>query len=91
MGKWIDIKLVQEHPKTAVYGIFTKAVDGEEGVSLGIIKWYPQWRKYCFFPECLTVFEMDCLIDIIQFLDILRQRRRKVKNYGNPLRKKGLH
>jgi len=38
-------------------------------VKLGEVRFYPQWRKYCFFPADRTLFEPDCLRDIAQFCE----------------------
>ena len=51
--------------KTDTYFIETK--DGQR--CIGLIKWYAPWRKYSFFPNRDTVFETDCLKDIIKFID----------------------
>jgi hypothetical protein len=35
--------------------------------SLGIIRFYPRWRKYAFYPNNDTLYESDCRIDIAEF------------------------
>jgi hypothetical protein len=48
---------------------------------LGEIKWFSQWRKYCFFPTNWTIFEEDCLRDIAEYLEtVTREHRAKRKN-----------
>jgi len=74
-AKWIEFRLIEVKPKTNVYEVITK----EEGFLIGIIKWYPRWRKYAFFPVCQTVFERDCLIDIYSYLDELMARHKHGK------------
>lgn len=74
MSKWITFEVIEEKPKTKVWGVFTK--DG--GVELGTIKWFPQWRKYSFFPAEQTVFETQCLNDIAQFLFTATENHKKV-------------
>lgn len=34
------------------------------GRMLGVIKWYPNWRKYCFHPEINTLFDAQCMGNI---------------------------
>jgi hypothetical protein len=36
---------------------------------LGTIKWFPNWRKYCFYPSNDCVFEQDCLRVISNFIE----------------------
>jgi hypothetical protein len=35
---------------------------------LGYIKWYPNWRKYCFFP-LNSLFDDKCLRQVAQFCE----------------------
>lgn len=42
---------------------------------LGVVKWYPIWKQYCFFPECDIVFSQDCLADIQHFIGQLKENR----------------
>jgi len=39
------------------------------GGSLGEIRWYAPWRKYCFYPQSETVFDKGCLRDIADFCE----------------------
>ena len=63
--KWIRFELAKSLPKTNVWDIFT--VQGS--VHLGIVKWHPGWRKYAFFPDETTIWETDCLKDVISFIE----------------------
>jgi hypothetical protein len=47
----------------------------EDEILLGIIEWFPKWRRYVFAPSSYTVFEQTCLRDIARFLDELREAR----------------
>lgn len=53
--------------KTAVYEV----TDKERTVILGYIKWWGAWRKYCFFPESKTVFDLHCLKAMATTLEFL--------------------
>jgi hypothetical protein len=75
MSKWIDFEIGMSTGKTKVYKIVTK--DG--GAQIGLIKWYSPWRKYSFFPHQNTVFETDCLQDIISFINKLMLERKVEK------------
>ena len=57
--------------KTKVWEIISKVDDSV----LGYIKWYANWRQYCFYPEGNTVFNKECLIDIHEFITQEMQRR----------------
>ena len=49
---------------TNIYEVVTK-----DNVKLGEIRWFPSWRKYCFYPWTDTVYEETCLRDISQFIE----------------------
>jgi hypothetical protein len=51
--------------KTKVF--YVVAVQGEHPI--GIVKFYPAWRKFCFFPDDGTTFDCDCLFTIAQFCE----------------------
>ena len=72
-SKWIRFdELAQApHRHTRMWDVRTKA-----GVPLGVVRWYGGWRRYCFLPDELTVYEQDCLRDIANFCET-RTRERK--------------
>lgn len=39
--------------------------------TLGEIKYYTKWRKYCFYPLSKTYFDDECLLQIIRKLQFL--------------------
>lgn len=51
--------------------------NSQNGVLIGMIKFYPQWRKYVFYPETYTLFDVDCLTEITQMLEYLMNERKK--------------
>ena len=67
--------------KTRVWNIYTQKEDFE-GQNLGEIKFYPQWRKYAFFPARQTLFEQDCLREIATFCEAETTRWRNGKGSG---------
>jgi hypothetical protein len=77
MKVWITFKLNERrvNAKTDTWGVW----DIGETESLGEIRWYTPWRKYCFFPYTGTVFEQDCLNRIAEFLVSETAKHRKVK------------
>jgi hypothetical protein len=40
--------------------------------TLGTIDWYEPWKRYCFIPSDLAVFDDSCLSDIIHFIGQLK-------------------
>ena len=51
-------------------------VEAIDGTLLGSIKWYPQWRQYCFFPMNNTLHNAGCLNDIADFMKNNRNKRK---------------
>jgi len=81
-SKYITFRQIEQKPRTAVYVIETKEKVIESScnphpITLGIVKFYPNWRQYSFFPEAGTVFEKQCMQDIISFMNKLNQDLRQ--------------
>lgn len=74
MSKYIDFRLLEEKPRTQVWGIYSKSQD----IRLGVVRWWGSWRQYCFFPEDGILYSSGCLSDIIAFIGKLMDER-KVK------------
>lgn len=51
--------------KTPIYKILTDTTE------LGEIKWFSNWRRFCFFPYEGTVWDYICLNDVQKILEIL--------------------
>jgi len=68
MSKYLEFRLLEKKPKTQVIEVMSKF----HGSRLGIIKWFPKWRQYVFFPESGTVFNVECLNDIQSYMRGLR-------------------
>ena len=56
-----------------------KVLSKSQGSGLATIKWYGQWRQYCFFPNGNTVWNVNCLHDINKFIQRLMGERRMKK------------
>jgi hypothetical protein len=74
--KYIIIKLVSIGDRTNKYQVVSK----NNNILLGDIKWYGPWRKYCFFPSNDTIFETQCLSDIIHSLNRIQIDYKERKN-----------
>lgn len=62
--KYIHFVKIEEKPKTSVWSVVNNTGD----YPIGIIRWNPGWRQYCFYPETDIVFSVGCLQDICQFI-----------------------
>lgn len=69
--KYITMIKIEDKPKTSVFAVESKHED-----QLGIVKWFAQWRQYCFFPEDDCVFSKGCMDDINHFIAELHQLRK---------------
>ena len=68
MSKYLNFSIIEEKPKTKIINVWSK----RSGEALGIIKWYGRWRQYAFFPDNNTLFNAECLNDIIIHMKGLR-------------------
>ena len=66
--KYIQMIKIADKPKTTVWEVQNK--NGE--YSLGIIKWNPGWRQYCYFPDNNLVFSKGCLENVCEFIKELK-------------------
>ncbi len=62
--KFIHFIKKEDKPKTSVWSCCNNRSGGE----LGIVKWYPAWRQYCYFPTIQAVYSIGCLDDIKEFI-----------------------
>lgn len=79
MKTYIDFYEIESKGKTKKWTILNK----DNSSNLGYISWYGAWRRYCFFPNQLTIFEQTCLRDIANFIEIqtkLYNDNRRIKN-----------
>jgi hypothetical protein len=69
--KYIKFIKIEDKPKTSVWNCCNISGD----YSLGIVKWNPGWRQYCFFPEPGMVFSIGCMNDIGDFITKLKIKK----------------
>ena len=67
--KYIRMVKIADKPKTSVWEVQNMKWE----YSLGIIKWNPGWRQYCYYPDNELVFSAGCLRDIVSFIAELRK------------------
>ena len=74
--EWIKFELIIKKPKTKVYHVITTYDDAK---IIGEISWYCPWRCYVFYPAPSTVWEPNCLNQIIKFIDSLMEERKNIR------------
>lgn len=42
-------------------------------LSIGFIRWFSKWRRYCFFPKDELVFDSNCLTEITEQLKAMNE------------------
>ena len=57
-------------PKRKTPIVFVCNKSSEE---LGQIRFYPQWRRFVFYPKADTLFDSNCLEDIIFTINLIQQ------------------
>jgi hypothetical protein len=67
MAEWIRFDLAPPVAGRKTQQWFVVAI--QPGEAIAEIKWYPGWRRYCFFPFDGTLYEQDCLRDIANFCE----------------------
>jgi len=65
MSKYLEFRVLEQKPKTQVIEVISKL----HSLRLGIIMWFGRWRQYAFFPEPETVFNVECLNDIVSYIE----------------------
>ena len=71
-SKYLEYEFIERKPRTEVYDVISKT----DGGSLGIVKWYPPWRHYCFFIGD-KVWSDRCLADLSNFVKYLNEEHKK--------------
>lgn len=70
-------KYIKQGRKTPIYEIKNKTTLD----SLGVIYFYPAWRKYVFESNPQIIYDASCLTDIINFLqEIQTEWKEGLKN-----------
>jgi len=73
--EYIRFEKIAEKVKTSVWSCLNSHYDTE----LGRVKWYPQWRQYCYFPTVAAVYSVGCLNDISDFIHQLNEDHKRGK------------
>jgi hypothetical protein len=44
---------------------------------IGCIRWFSNWRKYCFYPNINTIWDSGCLGEVRIFLDEVNKQHKE--------------
>jgi hypothetical protein len=66
----IFVEVPNPGKKTRIFNCTTK----NGGGTLGIVKWFGNWRQYCYFPSVQATYSYGCLIDIADFMKQLKTK-----------------
>lgn len=50
--------------KTPIYNIINN-----NNLKIGQIRWYGPWRKFCFYPDSDTIWDNNCLQDVLNIIN----------------------
>jgi hypothetical protein len=62
--RYIRFVKIADKPKTSVWSCRNIRSNAE----LGLVRWHPAWRQYCYFPTAQAVYSAGCLVDINDFM-----------------------
>ncbi len=65
--EFIHFVKIADKPKTSVWS----CRNNRSGDELGVVRFYPAWRSYTYFPTVEGVYSAGCLSDIIEFIGSL--------------------
>lgn len=74
-NKYLIFELYLQKEKTQVWHVISK----KHGDILGVVRWYPRWRQYTFWPELHTIWNPECLMDVCEFIRELMKDRKEGK------------
>lgn len=66
-----DEGLISPGSVTHVFKVMSRL----NGSVLGSVRWFIQWRQYCFFP-LNAVFDKKCLREVAEFCEQMTEERR---------------
>jgi hypothetical protein len=71
--EWIRFKQIESpSPKTYRWAV----INIRTGETVGVVRWWGAWWKYCYFPIDGTLYDADCLRMISDFVDTQMRHRR---------------
>lgn len=71
------LQFIEEPSASGLTKVVTVISAPQSGLILGYIKWFGAWRKYCFYPNDNAIFDVGCLGEIVEQINILMEERKK--------------
>ena len=82
--KHVRFDLVENAPDgTSVFNVYNIY----DGTLLATIEWFDKWKKYCLFPYEDTAWEVECLTEVINYINELMKYLKKSKRTKKDRRK----
>ena len=72
----------EEAKRNRVTSRWTVVSLSTSGLLLGLVAWFPQWRKYAFYPLPHVVFEQVCLREIAEFIESSTAAHKKARRHA---------
>lgn len=74
MSDYLDFERIYVTPvtKTQIWAVRPR----NSGQVLGFVKWFGRWRQYCFFPQPDTIWNRDCMGEVMGLIRRLMEERR---------------
>lgn len=69
---FIKLNEIKDTGKTKVFEVLNSLSD----LKIGIIKYYPGFRKYCFYPDANTLYDSKCMHELSETLAQLQEERK---------------
>lgn len=69
--RFIHFVEIERKAKTSVFS----CRNNRSGEELGQVRWYPAWRRYCYFPTVQAIYSAGCLADIQHFMEAVEKAR----------------
>ena len=63
--EYIHFEELAPKPKTKVWS----CKNNKSKEQLGVVKYHPGWRQYCYFPTVQAIYSAGCMDDISAFLN----------------------
>jgi len=76
----LEFREIKDTGKTKVWRVVSTFQHDLPDVEVGTIKWWGAWRKYVFFPDSETLYDVGCMSQICEFItERMEERKAKKK------------
>lgn len=53
-----------------------KVMSTSQQAQLGIVRWWGPWRQYTFIPDPFSIWNVDCLREVVRFISAEMDKRK---------------